>query len=190
MWEILMRFYTQRTEASIDTVLFTQLSSLRIGAGVGTRISTLLMHHAVRTRMSWTYKTNDFQTHPSSKHELHKAKTTGTQPTYYHDFTHDIFFAGRVYTGNYWDIMRCSPQKWSVLHSAGLPPACTHCLEYSAMVLHRQKLPEMLQWHKSFMQTWMKESMDTRPLHSLNTWLEKTWRQNVCREREATNSLV
>lgn len=57
MWEVMIEVCTRRTEASIDTVLFTQLSSLRIRAGVSTRISTLLIHHAVRTRMSWTYRT-------------------------------------------------------------------------------------------------------------------------------------
>lgn len=74
-------------------------------------------------------------------------------------------------------------QKYSDLHSSGFPPACAHCLEYSAMDLHRQKDPEvLLQWHRSFMQTWTHESMDTRPLQSLNTELEKISRQTFCGE--------
>lgn len=74
-WEVMMQFCTRRTVASIDTVLFTQLSSLGIRAGVSARISTLLIHHGVWTRTSWTYKANDVQTHPSS------------QTTYYYDST-------------------------------------------------------------------------------------------------------
>lgn len=70
---------------------------------------------------------------------------------------------------------RVLPQNCSLLQACGFPPAWTHCREYSAMVLQRQKdLLLLVHWHMSDSQASMKESNGTRSVQLLKAGPESS----------------
>lgn len=168
----------------------THLSSFRVGTGVSTGISTLLVYHAFWARMCCNIEKESISYQKEYKTTRRDSRSAALRGCLSHRSSFENSHNGKTNIDKElkeWAMhginMAYLRQKYSVLHSSGLPPACTHCLEYSAIVLHRQKDPEEpLQWHKSFMQTSTNESMETRPLQSLNTELEKISRQKFCGE--------
>lgn len=144
--------------AAIVAVGVTCFTGLRGGAAVRTWITTLQELHVVWTLLVCEVKTALLPVCNSKVQQLHM-------------FCHLYMFA-------------LLQQKVLFLHCWGLPPAWTHSLENSEMVLQTTVWLLFPALHISAIQALVKDSTSRRFWQLLNGALEKIWSQNFYRKQE------
>lgn len=176
---------TSRAAAAVIVVTVTCQAGLRGGAGVSTWIAVLHELHVV-----WTFHIC------GDKHVNVAALVTIKQfcKTWCNSAA-DVCNSGpehlsEPHISSCLHMLAHLQQKLSFLHCWGLPPAWTHCLENSEMVLQRTELSSSFSaLHISAIQILVKASRSRRFWQLLNGALEKICSQSAWKNKSVNNTL-